>query len=119
MPFRRTNFMTRRQMREAMSIRSFHEKFIALIAEAQAYTKFWVGFAGGVLAIVTVNIPIDPQVSKWIVTGIAIATAFSVYKFPNVIPPVIPVEHVGAAEMSYRQALADDADQANAERSNN
>lgn len=119
MPFRRTNFMTRRQIREAMSIRSFHEKFIALIAQAQAYTKFWIGVAGGLVSIVSLNIPVDPQVSKWIVTGIAIATAFSIYKFPNVVPPVIPVENVGVAEMSYRQSLADDVDQANAERSNN
>ena len=109
MPFRRTNFMTRRQMREAMSIRSFHEKFIALIASAQAYAKFWVAVAGGVLIIATQNVPIPEEWVGWATTGIAILTAFSVYQWPNAVPPL----SIAEAEQAVRQAHADDIDKAN------
>lgn len=78
-------------------VKTFHEKFIAAIKSAQAYTKFWIAFFGGGLIIVTNVVPIDPQWAKWIGIGLAIATAFSVYQFPNVVPPV----DESSAEVDY------------------
>jgi hypothetical protein len=54
------------------------------IKRAQAYTKFWVAVAGGILIIVTGNLELPAEIIKWIQTGISIATAFSVFQFPNV-----------------------------------
>lgn len=69
-------------------MRAVHDKIIAGIKSAQAYTKFWVAVAGGVLAIIAQSISIPDDVQGYITSAIAIATAFSVYKFPNVVPPV-------------------------------
>jgi len=90
-------------------MRAVHEKIIAGIIAAQAYAKFWVAFIGGGLAIVSANIPIDPQVQSWITTGLAIATAFSVWAVPNLTPPL----SIAEAEQAVRQAHANDVDQAN------
>lgn len=73
-------------------MRVFHERFIAWVQSAQAYTKFWVAFLGGVLIIVTQSVAIPEDWSRWITTGIALATAFSVFQFPNKVPPVDPGE---------------------------
>lgn len=92
-----------------MSVRSFHEKFIGWVQSAQAYAKFWVAVVGGALVIVSQNVPIDPQVQGWITSALAIATAFSVWAFPNAVPPL----SIAEAEQAVRQAYADDADKAN------
>jgi hypothetical protein len=54
------------------------------IKKAQAYTKFAVAVVGGVLIIVSTNLELPDEVTKWAQIVIAIATAFSVYAFPNV-----------------------------------
>lgn len=61
----------------------FHNKFVGWLKQAQTYTKFWVAVAGGVLIIVTDTVAIDPTIQGWVLKGLAIATAFSVYAFPN------------------------------------
>lgn len=96
-------------MRENMSVRSFHEKFIGWVQSAQAYAKFWVAVAGGVLIIATQNVPIPDEWVGWATTGIAILTAFSVYQWPNAVPAL----SIAEAEQAVRQAYADDADKAN------
>lgn len=65
-------------------------KVSALITRAQEYTKFWVAVVGGVLFIVSDNLALPEEVLTWVKVGIAIATAFSVYQFPNV--PQVPGE---------------------------
>ena len=106
MPFKAN---TRREMRENMSVRSFHGKIIAGIQSAQAYAKFWVAVAGGLLIIATQNVPIPEEWVGWATTGIAILTAFSVYQWPNAVPALSIAED----EQALRQAHADDIDQAN------
>lgn len=69
-------------------MKAFHDKFIAGLKSAQAYAKFWVAVAGGVLIIITSNVPIDAEVERWITTGLAIVTAFSVFAFPNAVPEI-------------------------------
>lgn len=69
-------------------MKSFHDKFIAALKSAQAYAKFWVAVAGGVLIVITSNVPIDEEITRWITTGLAIITAFSVYAFPNTVPDI-------------------------------
>ena len=60
------------------------KKISEFIKKAQAYTKFAVSVIGGVLIIVSTNLDLPDEVTKWAQIGIAIATAFSVYAFPNV-----------------------------------
>jgi len=64
------------------------KKAIEFIKQWQAYAKFWVAVIGGVLFIVSDNINLPDEVTKWVQVGIAIVTAFSVYRFPNKIPDV-------------------------------
>ena len=59
------------------------EKISAFIKKAQGYTKFAVAVVGGVLIIVSTNLDLPDEVIKWSQIVIAIATAFSVYTFPN------------------------------------
>lgn len=61
----------------------FHEKVAAWIRSAQKYTKFWVAVAGGVLAVVVGEIPLPDDYVRYAQVAIALATAFSVYQFPN------------------------------------
>jgi hypothetical protein len=64
-------------------VEKFHENVSAWIKSAQRYTKFWVAVLGGALIILSGELPIDDEVSKWLKIGLAILTAFSVYQFPN------------------------------------
>jgi hypothetical protein len=64
-------------------VEKFHENVSAWIKSAQKYTKFWVAVIGGAFAIVAGELPIDDEVAKYIQVGLLIATAFSVYQFPN------------------------------------
>ena len=57
-------------------------KVQAFIVQAQAYAKLAVAIVGGVLVIAAQFFP--PVSVPYITAGIAIMTAFSVYKFPNV-----------------------------------
>jgi hypothetical protein len=66
------------------------EKISALIVKAQEYTKFIVAVIGGLLVIGAAFIP--AEWAPYITAVIAAATAFSVYKFPNVVPDV-PGKH--------------------------
>ena len=59
-------------------------KVSEFIRKAQGYTKFWVAVVSGILIVVSTNLELPADVIKWIQVGIAIATAFSVYAFPNV-----------------------------------
>lgn len=68
-------------------------KISAFIKKAQAYTKFGVAVIGGVLIIVSNNIDLPDEVHKWAQIVVAIATAFSVYAFPNVTSDDEPGEH--------------------------
>lgn len=61
----------------------FHERVAAVIRSAQKYTKFWVAVAGGVLAIIAGEIPLPDDYERYAQVAIALATAFSVYRFPN------------------------------------
>lgn len=63
------------------------EKVVEFIKRAQAYAKFWVAFLGGVAAIIVANLDIPDEWNRWLATGIAIVTAFSVLEVPNV--PVV------------------------------
>lgn len=86
MPFGRTNRFF--NPNNGGTMRSVHEKIIAGIKAAQAYTKFWVAVAGAVFAIIASELPIPDDVAGWVLKIIAIATAFSVWAFPNAVPPV-------------------------------
>ena len=59
------------------------QKVSDFIKKAQGYTKFWVAVVGGILIIVSGNLELPAEVIRWIQTGISIATAFSVFQFPN------------------------------------
>jgi hypothetical protein len=65
-------------------VKTFHDKVAAWIKTAQQYTKFWVAVVGGVLVIITGELALDDEVVRYIRIGIAVLTAFSVYRFPNV-----------------------------------
>lgn len=57
------------------------------LVKAQEYTKFIAAFLGGVLVILTQTVGdsfIPEDWRGWVVTAIAVLTAFSVYQFPNI-----------------------------------
>jgi hypothetical protein len=60
------------------------------IKRAQAYTKFYVAVIGGILIILSDVLP--DEWKHYAQVAIAIATAFSVYQFPNVVVDV-PGDH--------------------------
>lgn len=62
------------------------DKIKAGVIKAQAYAKLIAALVGGALTIGASFIPADWR--GWIITALAILTAFSVYKFPNITPEV-------------------------------
>ena len=60
------------------------ETISAYLRKAQEYTKFIVAIVGGLLIIVSTNLELPGEFTKWAQIVVAILTAFSVYAFPNV-----------------------------------
>lgn len=64
-------------------MQKFHERVSEYIRAAQVYAKFWAAVAGGVLIVITGQVPLPEGWQEGITVVLAIVTAFSVYQFPN------------------------------------
>ncbi|ANP74552.1 hypothetical protein [Cryobacterium arcticum] len=68
-----------------MSAESNIAKIKAKIAEAQAYAKFVAACVGGALTVGSSLIPTEWAI--YATVGLAVLTAFSVWRFPNTPTP--------------------------------